>query len=305
MISRMLANLATKTRAPLFDSPPNWSLDYEDVEFTTSDGLTIRGWLVNPGQDKVIIQTHFGLFACRAGYTNDEKPIGMKAWPNDIPFLKHIKRFAEEGYTVLAYDMRNCGESDKNPKSNGYACDGQEENMDVLAAVQYITSHPDYKDAPIGMLSLCMGSSAMTLAHGVEGGLETIDNIKAHVVIQPLNSGMWLEQMRIPQFMIARAVRYSMNRGGVDFRLKPIVKAHLLNKPTMVIQNKNDPIADLDYVQEYFDTLKVEKEMVWTDKEKSRIAGYADLTERPEKVIEWFNKFVPASAEDASVKARA
>lgn len=290
MIYGMLADLATKTRAPLFDNPANWGLVYEDVEFKTSDGVTIRGWLVNPGQDKVIIQSHFGLFCSRSGYTNDEKPFGMRAWPNDIPFLKHIKAFAERGYTTLAYDLRNCGTSDKN--DTGYSCDGQEEYMDVLAAVNFITLHPDYKDAPIGMLNICMGSSSMTLAHGVEGGLEHVDNIKAHVVIQPLNSGMWLEQMKVPGFMIRGAVKHNVRRGGVDFTKKPIVKAHLINKPTMVIQNKNDPYADMDYVRSYFDTLKVEKEMIWTDREKSRIAGYADLAERPEKVIEWFERYV-------------
>ncbi|NOD92408.1 alpha/beta hydrolase [Ruegeria sp. HKCCD4884] len=292
MFSRFFANLVTKTRAPLFDTPANWGLAYEDVEFKTADGVTLRGWLVNPGQDKVIIQSHFGLFSSRAGYTNEGKPIGMRAWPTDIPFLKHIQKFAEEGYTTLAYDLRNCGDSDKD--SLGFSSDGQAEYQDVLAAVSFITSHPDYKDAPIGMLNICMGSSSMTLAHGVEGGLEQVDNIKAHVVVQPLNSGMWLEQMRVPGFMIRGAVKYNMRRGGVDFTKKPIVKAHLINKPTIVIQNKNDPFADMDYVQSYYNTLKVEKEMVWTDKGKTRIDGYADLTERPEKVIEWFGKYVHA-----------
>ena len=290
MISRMLANLATTTRAPLFDSPANWGLAYEDVEFQTADGLTIRGWLINPGCDKVVIQSHFGLFCSRAGYTNEGKPIGMRAWPTDINFLKHIKKFAEEGYTTLAYDLRNCGESDKT--SDGLSCDGQAEYQDVMAAVNFMTSHPDYKDAPIGMLDICMGSSSMTLAHGVPGGLENVDNIKAHVIIQPLNSGMWFEQMRIPQFLIRRAVKYNLRRGGVDFTKKPIEKAHLINKPSMVIQNKNDPQADMDYVRAYFNTLNVEKEMVWTDKGKTRIDGYADLAERPEKVIEWFGKYV-------------
>lgn len=83
--------------------------------------------------------------------------------------------------------------------------------------MDFITSHPDYKDAPIGMLNICMGSSSMTLAHGIEGGLENVDNIKAHVVVQPLNSGMWLEQMKVPGFMIRSAVRYNMKRGGVAY----------------------------------------------------------------------------------------
>lgn len=290
MINRMLADLATKTRAPLFDNPANWGLAYEDVEFKTSDGVTIRGWLVNPGQDKVVIQSHFGLFCCRSGYTNDEKPRMMRAWPTDIPFLKHIKAFAEQGYTTLAYDLRNHGESDAGPSQ--WSCDGQAEYQDVQAAVKFITSHPDYKNAPIGMLDICMGSSAMALAHGVPDGLEHVDNIKAHVVIQPLYSGMWLRRMRIPEFMIRGAVRHSVKRGGVNFDIAPIDRVKLINKPTMLIQNKNDPIADMDYIRKYYDELQVEKEMVWTEVGKTRIAGYADLTERPEKVIEWFEQYV-------------
>ena len=290
MFNRMLANLATKTRAPLFDNPANWDLPYEDVEFITSDGITLRGWLINPGKKKVIIQSHFGLFSSRAGYTNTGKPMGMRAWPTDIPFLKHIKKYAEEGYTTLAYDLRNCGASDEDKL--GLSGDGQTEYQDVMAAVNFVTAHPEYKNAPIGMLNICMGSSAMTLAHGVENGLENVDSIKAHVVIQPLNSGMWFEQMKIPSFMIRGAARYNVKRGGVDFTKKPIAKAHLINKPTMVIQNKNDPFADKDYVNAYFTSLNVEKELVWTEKGKTRIDGYADLTERPEKTIEWFEKYV-------------
>ncbi len=290
MIYRMLADLATKTRAPLFDNPANWGLAYEDVEFKTADDVTLRGWLVNPGQDKVVIQTHFGLFCCRAGYTNDEKPRLMRAWPTDIPFLKHIKAFAEQGYTTLAYDMRNHGESDRGRSQ--YACDGQAEYHDVLAAVRFVTSHPDYRDAPIGMLDICMGSTSMTLAHGLPDGLEHVDNIKAHVVIQPLYSGAWFRQMGLPAFMIRGAVNHSVKRGGANFDKSPIDRVKLINKPTMVIQNKNDPVADMDYVKSYYEALQVEKEMVWTDVGKSRIAGYADLTEHPDKVIEWFGRHV-------------
>ncbi|MEM9556788.1 MAG: alpha/beta hydrolase [Acidobacteriota bacterium] len=290
MISRILANLATKTRAPLFDNPNLWGLGYEDVSFTTGDGVTLRGWLVNPGQDRVVIQNHFGLFCSRSGYTNDQKPIGMRAWPTDIPFLKHIKAFAAHGYTTLAYDLRNHGESGQGRSQ--WSCDGQAEYQDVQAAVQFIVSHPDYKTAPIGMLDICMGSSAMALAHGVPDGLEHVEAIKAHVVIQPLYSGLWLRQMHIPEFMIRRAVDYSVKRGGVNFDIAPIDRVKWINKPTMLIQNKNDPIADMDYIRKYYDELQVEKEMVWTELGNSRIDGYADLTEHPEKVIEWFTKHV-------------
>lgn len=41
MTYRMLADLATRTRAPLFDNPADWGLTYEDVEFETSDDVTL------------------------------------------------------------------------------------------------------------------------------------------------------------------------------------------------------------------------------------------------------------------------
>ena len=152
MISRALANLATKPgNAPLFDSPKNYNLEYEDVTFIAKDGVKLSGWLINPGKKRVIIQTHFGLFSCRAGFTLEGKPFYLRPWPRDIHFLKHIKALAEKGYTVLAYDLRNHGDSERG--TNPWVCDGQEEYKDVLAVVKFISGHSDYKDASIGLLA--------------------------------------------------------------------------------------------------------------------------------------------------------
>ena len=197
---------------------------------------------------------------------------------------------ADQGYTVLAYDLRNHGDSATGPSP--WSNDGQEEYKDVHAAVRFMVDHPDYRDAPIGMLNICMGSSSMTLAHGIPDGLERVENIKAHVVIQPLYSGAWFRQMGLPKFMIRRAVNISVKRGGPNFDLSPIDRVKLINKPTMVIQNRNDPVADMDYVNAYYDALQVEKEMVWTNLQKSRIAGYADIADHPAKIIEWFGRHI-------------
>ena len=42
MLYGMIANLVTKTRAPLFDNSANWGLKHEDVEFKTADMLTVK-----------------------------------------------------------------------------------------------------------------------------------------------------------------------------------------------------------------------------------------------------------------------
>lgn len=44
----------------IFETPKDYNLEYEDVCITTSDGLTLKGWLIPGDADKVIIQSHFG-----------------------------------------------------------------------------------------------------------------------------------------------------------------------------------------------------------------------------------------------------
>ena len=49
-------------------TPEAHGLDYENVEFKTSDGVTLRGWLMESGDDKVIVQSHFGVQCNRGGW---------------------------------------------------------------------------------------------------------------------------------------------------------------------------------------------------------------------------------------------
>lgn len=291
MITKFLTDMMTKPGyAPLFDSPSNYGLAYKDVTFTTEDGITIAAWLINPGQSRVIIQSHFGVASCRAGLTLEGKPLHMRSVPYDIHFLKHIKALADAGYTVLAYDMRNHGESGQSAQK--LICDGQEEYKDLQAAVKYVSSHPDYASASIGLLSMCMGSSATAWAHGGDNGLEHNKQIKAMVLLQPLYSGAFFDALKIPRFLTNRAAKRSVKLGGVDFRQSPVGQFKLFKAPTMVIQNTLDPMTRMDYVKDCFEALNVKKEMVWTTNEKNRFSGYKDLGEHPEKMIGWFDTYM-------------
>ena len=113
-----------------------FELDYEDVEFETRDGVTLRGWLIKGGTDKVIIQTHFGVQCSRSGYTPKGKGM-IKMWKEDISFLRQAKYLNERGYTVLMYDMRNHGESDLGDPLGSPG--DRNEAEDVIAAVDFIS----------------------------------------------------------------------------------------------------------------------------------------------------------------------
>ena len=109
MFGKAISNMMIKPgKAPVFETPDQYGLDYEDVEFKTKDGITLSGWIVKGGTDKVIIQSHFGVQCSRAGFTIEGKGMMEKMlWSDDIHFLNQAKYLVEAGYSVLMYDLRN------------------------------------------------------------------------------------------------------------------------------------------------------------------------------------------------------
>ena len=88
MLTKYLSDMMVKPhQSPVFDNPTNYALEYEDVSFKASDGVTIRGWLINGSSDKIIIQSHFGVQCSRSGYCIAGKGF-LKPWKSDISFLR-------------------------------------------------------------------------------------------------------------------------------------------------------------------------------------------------------------------------
>ena len=176
MIINYLSNSIVKGgQAPVYNTPQDYQLTYEDVTFQASDGVKLSGWLIKGRTEKIIIQSHFGVQSSRAGYTPQGKS-WPKMWDTDIPFLKHAKYLVDQGYSVLMYDFRNHGNSDTG--TCPWVTWGPEEHKDVLATVDYVSNHPDYKESNIGLLSICMGAASSTYAFGKENGLRIVTRSK-------------------------------------------------------------------------------------------------------------------------------
>ena len=291
MFGNMIADMMVKPhQSPLFDDPSNYGLDHEDVEFGTSDGVTLRGWLIKSGTDKIIVQSHFGVQCNRAGYCPDGKGM-IKPWKKNISFLRQAKYLAARGYSVLMYDLRGHGESDTG--ENKWISWGPEEAKDVVAAVDYISGHPHYQNADIGLLSICMGAASTTYAYGLEDGLAKREQVKAMIAVQPLLYSYFIDAFGMPGFLARAGSKVTQKRLGFDLNEKSFLPdVRKITVPTLVVQNKNDPWTDLDMVNAYYDGLTVEKEMLWLDIEKNRFAAYDYLGRSPENVMGWFDKYL-------------
>ena len=289
MLTKYLSDMMVKPhQSPLFDNPAHYDLDYEDVSFQTRDGVTIRGWLIKGGHEKIIIQSHFGVQCNRAGYCPDGKGL-IKPWKQDISFLRQARQLVEMGYSVLMYDMRNHGESDLG--TTPWITWGPEEAKDIIAAVDFVSAHQDYKKSKIGLLSICMGSAISTYAYGMEDGLRSRKNVKAMIAVQPLQYQKFVDAFGLPSFLQKAGAKLNQKRTGIDMVTTSFLpNVSEITVPTLVIQNKNDPWTDMDFVKSYYDGLTVEKDLIWVDLQKNRFAAYDHLGQNPQGIFDWFDK---------------
>lgn len=298
MLGKMIADTFIKPfQAPVFDAPENYDLDYENVTFLAKDGVKLSGWLIKGDNNKVIIQSHFGVQCSRSGYTPEGRGM-FKFYNQDIRFLRQAKYLNDAGYSVLMYDFRNHGDSDKG--SLPFVSWGEEEAKDVTAAVDFIAQHQDYQNAAIGLMSICMGQGASVAAFGMEEGLKHYPQIKTMISVQPMDYTCFVNAMGLPKFLINSTTKEIKKQTGRDFNStswRPSVKA--VNVPTLVIQNKNDGYLDADFVRGVYNDLPAEKELLWLDIPKkkgganpNRAAAYEWLGENPEPILDWFNKYL-------------
>jgi uncharacterized protein len=120
---------------------------YEDIAFTTGDGLRLQGWYVPSKNDAAVI-----VFPGRKG-------------PQ-----KAARMLARHGYGVLLFDRRGEGESEGDPNTFGWAG-----TRDLKAAISFLQARPDLDDDRIGGVGLSVGGEML-----LQAAAET-DEIKAVV----------------------------------------------------------------------------------------------------------------------------
>jgi hypothetical protein len=168
-------------RAPILETPKDYGMDFENVTFTAEDGIKLAAWFIPAeGSDKLVICNHPATLN-RYGFPGHMEP--FSAFQNvEVKFGLAHKALHDAGYNVLAYDMRNHGESEDAP---GNAC-GQgfgDEYKDVLAAFDYVKSQDTLKNMKVGLFNPCAGGGAAI--HAMSENPEYFTDVKAFVCAQP------------------------------------------------------------------------------------------------------------------------
>ncbi len=120
-------------------TPSDLGLSYEDVRFTTDDGVTLSGWFVPAGREtRAAVVVLHGFTGHRLGE--------LAAF---VPWL-------QSRYHVLQFDFRGHGDSGDAPITLG-----SRERRDVAAAVRFLGGRGL---GPVALMGLSMGAAVAILA---------------------------------------------------------------------------------------------------------------------------------------------
>jgi dipeptidyl aminopeptidase/acylaminoacyl peptidase len=120
-------------------TPADLGIAYEDVTFTTDDGVTLSGWLIPASRTTraTVVLMH--------GYS----------W-NRLPWLAGFVPWLQRRYNVLQFDFRGHGGSD-----DALITLGTLEQRDVAAAVHFLAGRGL---GPIALMGVSMGGSVAIMA---------------------------------------------------------------------------------------------------------------------------------------------
>ena len=284
---------ANSYRTPVLRRPNEFDLEYEDVFFPSMDGVSLEGWFIPAkGSNKLIICNHF-MPGNRYGY-----PGHLEGWQNfggfEVNFIPQYKALHDAGYNILAYDLRNHGNS--NVGNGGKVGIGLFEYRDVIGSLRYAKTRPDTKGMETSLLSICLGCNSTMVAMNKHP--EEFSHIKSMIALQPVSARPFIEKAcESANIDPQQGTEYfdlcSQRRTGFHIdELSPIEHAKAVQVPTLVVQVHQDILTKPSDVETIYANIPAEKELFWIEGTTRRFDGYNYFSENPKQMLDWFGKYM-------------
>ncbi|GAB4484917.1 MAG: alpha/beta hydrolase [Anaerolineales bacterium] len=232
--------LVHPARVSINRAPADLGLPYEDIQLTTSDGLTLTAWYIPPRNGVVVICAH-GLGGNRA------------------QFLAEAIFLHQNKYGVLLLDLRNHGESEGNVTTLGLY-----ETKDVAAAVEYIGQREQANTA-IAAFGHSMGAATVLMAAA------QLPEIDAVIAVSPFTSvednvseGMRTLTGLDPRFFAPLVLFFGQREAGVAISaVRPVnVIARISPRPVLLIHGAKDETIPVRNSYALYEAARDPKELV-------------------------------------------
>lgn len=211
-------------------TPADLGLKYEDVSFTTTDGLRLRGWFIpnKAEKAKTIILLH--------GYPADKGDI--------LPALSFLSR----NYNLLLFDFRYLGESE-----GRISTAGAKETGDLLAAIRFLKSRGKEE---LGVWGFSLGGAVALMTAKKAPEIKAIVAESSYAQLDL----MARELYRIPvlKYLLAYITGlWSKIILGINLKdISPAESVKGLDLPILIVHSKNDRVIPFNHAVLLQETLK-------------------------------------------------
>ncbi|MDT8897930.1 alpha/beta fold hydrolase [Thermanaerothrix sp. 4228-RoL] len=234
--------IATTAPLRILKAPPSiLKVDYEKVEFLTSDGLTLRGWFF-PAADPAAPAILY------APATAKDQRQGLSL----------VRPLHEAGYHVLLFSYRGSGESDGNRFVFSY---GARESQDVDAAVRYLVETRGI--TCIGGIGHSAGAVALILSAARN------PNLHAVVAAAPFPSLEDAWRVNRPTFfpppLYEQVMRLAeWRKGFTRDEVRPLDVVHRLSpRPILFVFGQADRRIPPDQAKRLYEAAEEPKDIIW------------------------------------------
>lgn len=277
-----LSSIVTKAKTRpmdrlLIETPADYKAEFKDVEFQTSDGIKISGWLMpSRGKRATIIYSH-GLFRSRRELL--ERAIDL--W--------------RLGYGALLYDARNHGDSGQARVSFGY-----NERLDAEAAVRFLRDDLRTQDR-IVMFGISMGAATALLAAAETPDVAAVISDSSFLTFRDTTDHHVRLFLHLPAFPLSNEVRYLIEwRAGFDGSRLDALDAvkRIGDRPVLFIAAAHDKRMPPDIAQKLYEaSTSSGRDLLIVDGPGSEIHGHAYQADR-ELYINKIAQFLEAALQN-------
>lgn len=215
-------------------------VDYQDVTFTTPDGLRLYGWYIATRNGGAIILVH--------GHGG-----------NRTQLLTDAALLANRGFGVLLYDTRNCGESEGEMNTFGLT-----EVNDVRGALDFVRAQSGVDPARVGLMGHSLGGAITIMAAAQFPEIRaTVTESTFTSLEENIYSGV-KNLLGLPPFPFAPLVVFWGEReSALDIGLvRPVDQISAIGpRPVLIAHGKQDEIIPIENAYRLYEAAREPKEL--------------------------------------------
>lgn len=256
--------------------PFDYGLTFEDVSFTTSDGVTLKGWWIPDPDGETVYSEKAVIFA--HGYGHNRVMLNR---------LKLAKTLTKEGYSVLMFDFRNSGLSQKDESTIGL-----KEQIDLMTAINFVAKEKGIKN--IGLMGWSMGASTSIVTGVKSKYVKAVIADSPFADLEKYSKESFTKWTGLPSFLATGVTVIVEHFTELQTeKVKPVAAAKKYNdeKGLFLIHNKQD--GRIPYKQSEIINNEATNSEIWTPAKGGHIRTYQHYQKQyEEKTIAFLNKYM-------------